>query len=343
MTTAAAFGCDPPAAPARAGTASPARAGTATAARAGTATAAPPGAPQPSDAGAAPDPAPRIRRSPASHGLAGPGSCDRPPRASAALWRAALRVLRRAPRSAPWPAAPGPTAPFSTPPLSTSCAPARGAPSRPASPVPAPVLAPSRRAPRALLRDRSGASAVEFAILAPLALLIVTSVFEGFALHAAGVALEAGAAAAARRGALSTEPGPNRQAAIRTILMRHVCPPEGGVCHLAPTPLPPGDDGVASALQLTFRAHVDPRNIGRPEPFADLNDNGVWDADEPFTDLNGNGRWDADMGVAGLGGSGDFVSFTVRMAQPVRHPALRAAFGPTLVHETRFTVRNEPY
>ncbi|MFN3615447.1 MAG: hypothetical protein ACK4WC_12940, partial [Rubrimonas sp.] len=135
----------------------------------------------------------------------------------------------------------------------------------------------------------------------------------------------------------------DRLAAIRAILMRHVCPPQGDICHLASTPLPPGDDGVASPLQLTFRAYVDPRNVGRPEPFADLNDNGRWDPGEPFTDLNGNGRWDADMGVAGLGGSGDFVSFTVRMAQPVRHPALRAAFGAALIHETRFTVRNEPY
>jgi len=195
-----------------------------------------------------------------------------------------------------------------------------------------------------LLRDRRGASAVEFAMLAPLAILIVTAGFEGFGLHAGAIALETGAAAAARMGALGATGGEDRAAALRAVLTAHVCPDDGAFCHLASANLPEGDDGVASPLQLRYRAYVDPRNMGAPEPFADVAPpNGRWDAGEPFVDANGNGRWDPDMGRASLGGSGDFVVYEVAMAQPVRHPALRVVLGAPLVRTVVFTVRNEPF
>lgn len=197
-----------------------------------------------------------------------------------------------------------------------------------------------------LLRDRAGAAAVEFAVTAPIVLLTITAAVEAFHLHAAAIALETGAAAAVRFGSLgATAAGEDRQDALRRILTEHVCPTEGTVCYWAEgDPLPAGDDGVISPLQMRFRAYVSPLNIGLPEPFADIAPpNGSHDAAEPYTDLNGNGRWDPDMGRSDLGGAGDFVAFDVAMNQTVRHPMLRAAFGATLVHGLSFTVRNEPF
>jgi hypothetical protein len=195
-----------------------------------------------------------------------------------------------------------------------------------------------------LLRDRRGVAAVEFAVTAPVLLLLATASFEGYRIHAGGIALETGAAAAARWGALGAEGAVSRNATLREVLLDHVCPPRGAVCHMADTPLPPGDDDVVSALRLQFRAYGDPRNIGQPEPFADQPpENGTWDHGEVFTDLNGDGVWNADMGAANLGGAGDFVVYTVSMAQDVRHPALAAVFGRTLVRTASFTVRNEPF
>jgi hypothetical protein len=192
-----------------------------------------------------------------------------------------------------------------------------------------------------VLGDRRGVSALEFAILAPIVLVVTTAFFEGFALHAAAIALEQGAAAAARAGATGRG---DRATLVREVVTAHVCPPDGAVCYLSDSALPPGDDGVASPLRISFRAFGDPRVIDLPEPFADVAPpNGRRDVGEIFVDINGNGVWDRDLGAAGLGGPGDFVAYEVAMLQPVRHPLLRAALGPEIERRVQFTVRNEPF
>jgi hypothetical protein len=192
-----------------------------------------------------------------------------------------------------------------------------------------------------LLGDRRGASAVEFALVAPLALAITTAAFEGFTLHAAGIALERGAAAAARAGAIGRG---DRATVVRETLIAHVCPPDGAICYLSGRALPPGDDGVASPLRITFRAFGDPRVIDTPEPFADTDPpNGRRDPGETFVDVNGNGVWDVDLSRAGLGGPGDFVTYEATMLQPIRHPVLQAALGAEIERAVVFTVRNEPF
>jgi hypothetical protein len=205
-----------------------------------------------------------------------------------------------------------------------------------------------------VLGDRRGVSALEFAILAPIVLVVTTAFFEGFALHAAAIALEQGAAAAARAGATGRG---DRATLVREVVTAHVCPPDGAVCYLSDSALPPGDDGVASPLRISFRAFGDPRVIDLPEPFADVappngrrhpsavarRRSGRRDVGEIFVDINGNGVWDRDLGAAGLGGPGDFVAYEVAMLQPVRHPLLRAALGPEIERRVQFTVRNEPF
>lgn len=200
-----------------------------------------------------------------------------------------------------------------------------------------------------LARDARGVAAVEFAILAPIVAVLATLGYAGLALHAGAVALETGAAAAARFSVLgdsaSTAAGDaTRMAAIRRIVTEHVCPAGGGFCYWSVARQVEGADGVVSPLGLEMRAYVDPRNLGRPEPFTDKPPyNGRHDPGEIYVDVNGNGRWDADMGVAGPGGSGDYVLFTLSIAQEVRHPLLTPVMGARLIHQAQVLVRNEPF
>lgn len=196
---------------------------------------------------------------------------------------------------------------------------------------------------RRLLRDRRATSAIEFAILAPVVILVITAAWEGFMIASATMALENGALTASRLSTLGGEED-DRLEGVRAALMQRVCPEGRGICFLGGGNLAEGDDGVTAPLRLTFRGYSDPRNIGRAEPFSDVApENGRFDEGEPFTDVNGDGVWNADMGRATLGGAGEFVSFTAEMSQAVANPALRAALGARLIHEVRFVVRNEPF
>lgn len=202
------------------------------------------------------------------------------------------------------------------------------------------------------LGDRGGLATVEFAILAPVALLLTTLGYAGVVLHAGAVSLEMGAAEAARwsvLGAAAADPGDcrvqpdTRPAMIRCAIERHVCPPGGGFCYWDSGWQAASDDGVISPLRLEFHSFADARNVGRAEPFTDANGNGVFDKGERYVDVNGNGAWDAQTWNATLGGSGEHVVFTVTMAQRVGHPLLVPLMGERLMHEARLVVRNEPY
>jgi hypothetical protein len=205
---------------------------------------------------------------------------------------------------------------------------------------------PSRNGRISFLGDRRGIVAIEFALVAPLVLLMFTGTYSMLMIHLGGVALEGGTAAAARATITGNLPtAGTREDTIREIITWHVCPyslGEGTVCYWAEKDsLADGD--VSDPLIVETLAYVDPRNIGRPEPFTDTNANGEWDASETFTDVNGNGQWDRDMGTASAGGAGDHVLYDVHMRQAVNHPLLVPIFGRTVTHRAQLVVRNEPY
>jgi Flp pilus assembly pilin Flp len=203
----------------------------------------------------------------------------------------------------------------------------------------------TRRGLLRLARDRDGTAAVEFGLLAPVVAMLATVGYAGVVLHAGALSLETGVAAAARWAIVGETPeGSSREAEIRRIVTDHVCPPGGGFCYWTTDWLATGDDGVTSPLRIRMRAYVDPRNIGRPEPFTDMAPyDGTWSAGETFVDVNGNGGWDSDMGAATPGGSGDYVVYRVAFAQRVAHPLLTPLMGSQLVREAQVVVRNEPY
>lgn len=92
---------------------------------------------------------------------------------------------------------------------------------------------------------------------------------------------------------------------------------------------------------LSYNGYED---VGKPEPFADIDGDGAWSDGEAYTDVNGNGRWDAERGAYGAGGGGAVVVYTVRYDTP---PLIGAVPGLPRDRILRFTaripVRNEPF
>jgi len=214
------------------------------------------------------------------------------------------------------------------PPVRRSAAVTRAA-HRPAASSPAALLhrPPTAAARRGPWRNEDGASAVEFALLLPVLLLIVLGIVEyGLYLFGASV-LQDALGEAARFGITGrTLPGITRTAAIRAVFERRLAPP-----------LDPDE--------ITFETLVYPDfdSIGRPEPFEDRNGNGVRDPGELFTDVNGNGRWDPDMGTPGAGGPDSVVLYRARHPWRPLTPLFRWVFGDGAVLVATVAVRNEPF
>ena len=181
---------------------------------------------------------------------------------------------------------------------------------------------------RALLANTRGVTAVEFALIAPVLILLTLGTIDvGYTLTVQRL-LEASAREASRFGVTGRDPDDlTRTATIRRIVERTLI----------------GSD-VAGRLAIDVRAYTSFDNVGRPEPFQDENDNGRRDPGETFTDVNGDGTWNPDMGVPTAGGAGDVVVYTLSYAQPVLVPFMAKFYGDaTITHRARAVVRNEPF
>lgn len=190
---------------------------------------------------------------------------------------------------------------------------------------------PSRRY-RGRLRfgaDRRGSAIVDFALLAPALVLLLVGIFEAALLLLTQSLLQTAVGDAARSGIVGSELGASsREAAVRAAAER-----VGGSL-LKP-----------ERLELETLVYPSFDDIGRPEPFVDVNGNGAHDPGEPFTDVNRNGHWDADMGRPGLGGPNDVVLYRVRYDWQPMTPLLRGLLpdGGHLELRAAYAVRNEPY
>jgi len=179
------------------------------------------------------------------------------------------------------------------------------------------------------LVERRGASALEFALLAPVLLLLLVGIVEYALVLFVQFSLDHAVGEAARFGITGrTLPGQDRMEAVRAVLRARL-----------PALL------EAEAVTIDTLVYPDFDSIGRPEPFVDRNGNGTHDAGEPFTDLNGNGRWDEDMGVPGAGGPDDVVLYRARTRWRLISPLgpLLAPPDGVLELESSVAVRNEPF
>lgn len=182
---------------------------------------------------------------------------------------------------------------------------------------------------RSLLVDRRGSAVVDFAILGPTLVLVLIGIFEAAMLLLTQILLQTAVGDAARSGITGSGPG----ALSREALIRQSAERVGG--HLL----------RSDHLRLETLVYPSFDSIGRPEPFTDVNGNGLHDAGEPFTDVNGNGRWDSDMGRTGLGGPNDIVLYRVRYEWEPMTPLFRGLLpdGGRLELSAAYAVRNEPF
>lgn len=183
---------------------------------------------------------------------------------------------------------------------------------------------------RALGACRKGATALEFAVVAPVVMATVAGIIELAMVMFVSTLAEGGLREASRFSITGFVPaGMTREERILQILGDHTI----GLVDI-------------DAATITFKVYPSFGDIGKPEPFTDNSPaNGTYDAGEPFQDINGNGQWDADMGAAGLGGPGEVVLYTIEFDWALMTPLVSPFMGTggKLHLTSSVAVRNEPF
>jgi len=99
-----------------------------------------------------------------------------------------------------------------------------------------------------------------------------------------------------------------------------------------------------SSLVFKRTAYASFSDVGKPEDFTDINEDGACNDGEPYEDANGNQAWDADQGKTGLGGARDAVLYEVTVTYPRPFP-VASVFGmkSDYILTSRTVLRNQPY
>ncbi len=183
---------------------------------------------------------------------------------------------------------------------------------------------------RQMLHASEGATAVEYALLLPVLLLMLLGIVEYNALMYASAVLEGATQIAAREGKTGyAQSGMTQQVYIYGIVKTRVT----GL-------LDP------NLLQISSKSYASLSAVGDPEPC-------ISPSAPPcpgtvgvnFIDINHNGVWDADQGAAGLGGAGDIVLYTVTYPWSIMTPIMQNFMGTNGVFTLTSSsiVKNEPY
>jgi Flp pilus assembly pilin Flp len=187
------------------------------------------------------------------------------------------------------------------------------------------MSAPPLRFTDALARDCRGATAVEFAAIAPPLLMVILGLMD-FSYNMYTTALLEGAIHKAARDA-TIEGAGDRALAIDAEVRDIV-----------------GDIAGDATIGFDRRAYSDFSDVSRPEDFTDTDGDGVCAEGEPFEDVNDNGSWDQDRGIAGMGGARDAVLYTVTVSYPRAFPVMGLlGFSETVTAQSRTVLRNQPF
>ena len=174
--------------------------------------------------------------------------------------------------------------------------------------------------------DQNGVIAVEFALVAPVLMLMLMGLFDlSYNMYTTQM-LQGAIENAARNSSIEGAVGKEAQLdAMVTTAVRAVAP--------------------TATLSFTRRAYSSFTKAGRPEDFTDVDSDGVCSKGEPFEDANGNGKWDTDGGKTGFGGARDAVLYTVVVKYQRAFPiaALIPGQSKTFTLSAATVLRNQPY
>lgn len=182
---------------------------------------------------------------------------------------------------------------------------------------------------RRFARSRDGIAAIEFAIVAPVFLMMTLGVIEMSLIALTQNTLESAVFNATRTGKTGyTTSGATQVQTIRAAL------DNSARSFLDPT-----------QITLTYKSYSQFDKIGQPEPFMDVNNNGIRDNGESYTDVNANGQYDTDMGAVNPGTSSQVVVYTVTYPWRIATPMIGKLFSNNgnLTLTARAVVQNEPY
>ena len=179
---------------------------------------------------------------------------------------------------------------------------------------------------RRLYSDCSGATLIEFAIVAPVLLLMIMGLFDMAHMQYSRSVLHGAMQKAGRD--LTLENANSQQVNIDqrvTDQIRTVMPP----------------DATIELEKMSFFEFAD---VSEPEEFTDQNNDGICNNNEPYIDANENGSWDEDRGRDGIGGARDVVLYTATVTYPRLFPMYSMAGLPNTVRlEASTVLRNQPF
>lgn len=178
-------------------------------------------------------------------------------------------------------------------------------------------------------RGERGATALEFAMIAPFYFLLLIGTIETSMVMFAQHVLENASATASRTGKTGyVSPTLNQQQTIMAAVDRMA-----------------GFLMDKNKIAVSSKAYKSFSGIGTGEQFVDANMNNHWDPGENYTDSNGNGQYDTDIGTTGYGTAGDIVVYTITYPWPIMTPAMQHFLGEDgiLNLRSRIVVKNEPF
>ena len=174
-----------------------------------------------------------------------------------------------------------------------------------------------------LCQCQAGASAVEFALIAPVFLMLMLQIFNLGQMVYGKVLLAGATEQAARSSALETADTAAADAIVSGIVKKVL---------------------AGATVTSTRKSYNDLDDIGRAERWNDANANGTCDANEAFVDENRSGSWESDVGASGNGGAGDVVIYTVTVAY---NPLFTVPFAPGTWRRTTLSSvavrKNQPF
>lgn len=177
-----------------------------------------------------------------------------------------------------------------------------------------------------VVRDTRGVAATEFALLAPVLLLLLMGLFDLCYRSYAQAMLTGAVQAAARKAGLEGNASTTATAALDDAVVSQM------------RVIAPGLRWVSSRKSYHKFGDV------AAEPFDDTNKNKRYDVGECYTDINDNKQWDADPGATGQGGASDITIYTMQITYPRLFPLAGLMGLPSEDTVTaKTTLKNQPY
>lgn len=177
-----------------------------------------------------------------------------------------------------------------------------------------------------LARDTSGVYLVEFAIVAPVFIVMLMGLCDIAHTQYTASMLNGAMQQASR--AVTLENANSRLVDIDARVREQV-----------ETVMPDG-----ATITVDQQSHFDFADVAEPEEFTDQNSDNICNNNEIFVDANRNGSWDADRGEDGIGGARDVVLYTTTVSYPRLFPmAGLIGLRPNVELSASTVLRRQPF